>query len=93
MKVHGFSVTLIKGSSIYIRSAHTVNLIAPLHLLTPSHRNELPTWQVVKGLMLQSSCGTSWMDTCRLNVFPLNSIILGSSSSRPPLLRSPTATS
>ncbi|TNN24703.1 hypothetical protein EYF80_065171 [Liparis tanakae] len=40
-----------------------------------------------------SNCGTSWMDTCRLNVFPLNSILLGSSSSRPPRLRSPTATS
>lgn len=54
---------------------------------------KVPTWQVVKGLMLQSNCGTSWMDTWRLNAVPLNSMVLGSSSSRPPLLCSPTATS
>lgn len=53
----------------------------------------VPTWQVVKGLMLQSNCGTSWMDTWRLKALPLNSMVLGSSSSRPPLPRSPTATS
>lgn len=54
---------------------------------------KVQTWQVVKGLMLQSNCETSWMDTWRLNAFPLNSMVLGSSSSRPPLPRSPTATS
>lgn len=74
-------------------NVHTLKQKAASHYLTRSHSYKLPTWQVVKGLMLQSNCGTSWMDTWRLNVFPRNSIILGSSSSLPPLLHSLVATS
>lgn len=77
----------------YNGNVHALKQKAASHYLTLSHSYRLHTWQVVKGLMLQSNCGTSWMDTWRLKVFPRNSIILGSSSSLPPLLRSPVATS
>ena len=42
--------------------------------------------------MVQRSCGRSWMETCRLKPFPLNCSVLGSSSRRPPLTHSSTAT-
>ena len=43
-------------------------------------------------MMLQRSCGRSWMETCRLKPSPLNCSVLGSSSRQPPLTHSSTAT-
>ena len=82
------------------KRAHT-HTPTPVHLCTHLLSQSLGppptispgiTWQVVKGLMLQRSCGRSWMETCRLKPSPLNCSVLGSSSRRPPLTHSSTAT-